>query len=107
MLIVVSAWLKRMLPDVQQQMWQMYRSTGDLGAAAAAIGVDRLTVRNWIHEQGGLRPRRAAPAAPRVGVVGRLKFEDRVHPLDLPAAVPSHHRASPGQVPQLTDRCRR
>ena len=79
MLIVVSSWVKRMLPDVQQQMWQMYRSTGDLGAAAAAIGVDRLTVRNWIHQQGGLRPRRAAPAVPRVDVVGRLAFEDRVH----------------------------
>jgi len=78
-LIVVSTWVKRMLPGVQQQMWQTYRLTGDLGAAAAAIGVDRATVRNWVVQQGGLRPRRAAPAPAASGVVSRLSFEERVH----------------------------
>ena len=78
-LSVVSTWVKRMLPGVQQQMWQTYRLTGDLGAAAAAIGVTRMTVRNWVVEQGGLRPRRAAPQAPAGGGVGRLSFEERVH----------------------------
>jgi IS30 family transposase len=76
---VVSTWVKRMLPGVQQQMWQTYRLTGDLGAAAAAIGVTRMTVRSWIVQEGGLRPRRAAPQAPAAGGVGRLSFEERVH----------------------------
>jgi transposase, IS30 family len=73
---MVSTWVKRMLPDVQQQMWETYRLTGDLSAAAAAIGVDRTTVKNWIAQQGGLRPRRRA-----VGCrgAGRLSYEDRVH----------------------------
>jgi IS30 family transposase len=87
-LSVVSSWVKRMLPGVQQQMWQSYRLTGDLRAAADAIGVDRMTVRNWIVQQGGLRPRwavRAAPAAPAAaaasavrGAAGRLSYEERV-----------------------------
>jgi IS30 family transposase len=76
-LIVVSTWVKRMLPDVQQQMWVVYRQTGDLSVAAAAIGVDRRTVKSWVGQQGGLRPRRSA-GAPRSGA-GRLSFEDRVH----------------------------
>ncbi|MDQ1422284.1 MAG: hypothetical protein QOJ52_4246 [Acidimicrobiaceae bacterium] len=76
---MVSTWLKRMLPSVQQQMWETYRLTGDLSAAASAIGVDRTTVRAWVHQQGGLRPRRAAPAAAAEGVVGRLSFQERVH----------------------------
>ena len=71
---MVSTWVKRMLPGVQQQMWETYRLTGDLAAAAAAIGVERTTVRNWVSQQGGLRPRRVATAG-----VGRLSFEDRVH----------------------------
>ena len=73
---MVSTWVKRMLPGVQQQMWETYRLTGDLSAAAAAIGVDRTTVASWIRQQGGLRPRRSAPAP---SGVGRLSFEDRVH----------------------------
>lgn len=76
---MVSTWVKRMLPGVQQQMWQTYRLTGDLGAAAAAIGVTRMTVRSWVVQQGGLRPRRTAPKAPVAGLVGRLSFEERVH----------------------------
>ena len=73
---MVSTWVKRMLPDVQQQMWETYRLTGDLSAAAAAIGVDRTTVANWIRQQGGLRPRRhAAGGQP----AGRLSYQDRVH----------------------------
>ncbi|MCW2803448.1 MAG: family transposase, partial [Propionibacteriaceae bacterium] len=64
-----------MLPVVQQQMWETYRLTGDL-AAAAAIGVDRTTVRDWMDRQGGLRPRQAAVIA---AAEGRLSFEDRVH----------------------------
>jgi IS30 family transposase len=75
-LVVVSTWLKRMLPVVQQQMWETYRLTGDLAAAAAAIGVDRTTVRGWMDRQGGLRPRQAAVIA---AAGGRLSFEDRVH----------------------------
>ena len=77
--MMVSTWVKRMLPGVQQQMWETYRLTGDLGAAAAAIGVDRTTVRDWVVQQGGLRPRRAAPAPAGSGVVVRLSFEERVH----------------------------
>ena len=75
--MVVSTWLKRMLPGVQQQMWETYRLTGDLAAAAAAIGVDRTTVRDWIWQQGGLRPRSSVPVASAVGC--RLSFEERVH----------------------------
>lgn len=78
----MSTWVKRMLPGVQQQVWQTYRLTGDLGAAAAAVGVGRVTVRNWVVQQGGLGPRRAAPAGPAVldvGVGRRLSFEERVH----------------------------
>jgi transposase, IS30 family len=74
---MVSTWVKRMLPEVQQQMWETYRQTGDLGAAAAAIGVERTTVRNWVRQQGGLRPRRGRPA--RSGSAGRLSYQDRVH----------------------------
>ena len=76
--MVVSTWVKRMLPGVQQQMWETYRRTGDLGAAAAAIGVTRMTVRNWVHQDGGLRPRRSAPVPP-ASAAGRLSFEERVH----------------------------
>jgi IS30 family transposase len=76
-LIVVSSWVKRMLPGVQQQMWETYRLTGDLAAAAAAIGVERTTVRSWIVQQGGLRPRSSVPGRRAAG--GRLSFEDRVH----------------------------
>ena len=73
---MVSTWVKRMLPDVQQQMWETYRLTGDVSAAAAAIGVDRTTVANWIREQGGLRPRRRGAGG---GPAGRLSYQDRVH----------------------------
>jgi IS30 family transposase len=76
-LIVVSTWVKRMLPGVQQQMWETYRLTGDLAAAAAAIGVERTTVQSWIVQQGGLRPRSSVPARPAAR--GRLSFEERVH----------------------------
>jgi hypothetical protein len=58
-LIVVSTYAKRMLPDVQQQMWVVYRQTGDLSAAAAVIGVDRTTVKSCVGQQGGLRPGRS------------------------------------------------
>ena len=53
---MMSSWLKRMLRDVQQQMWDMYLLTGDLGAAAAAIGVSRWTVQNWVIADGGIAP---------------------------------------------------
>src|SRR5215210_3098395 len=66
-----------MLPGVQQQMWETFRLTGDLAAAAAAIGVERTTVRSWIVQQGGLRPRSSLLAERAAG--GRLSFEDRVH----------------------------
>ena len=73
---MVSTWVKRMLPGVQQQMWETYRLTGDLAAAAAAIGVDRTTVRGWIFQHGGLRPRRSVPVPS--GGAGRLSLEDRL-----------------------------
>jgi transposase, IS30 family len=76
-LCVVSTWVKRMLPDMQQRMWQVYRLTGDVSAAAAAIGVERTTVRNWIAAQGGLRPRRSAVVG-QVSAGARLSFADRV-----------------------------
>ena len=72
---MVSTWLKRMLPDVQQQMWQSYRLTGDVSLAAGVIGVSPWTVQNWIRDWGGLRPRLAQPA-----VAGsRLSYQERVH----------------------------
>lgn len=74
---MVSTWVKRMLPGVQQQMWDTYRLTGDLGAAAAAIGVTRATVRSWVVQEGGLRPRRSSARSESAGS-GRLSFEERV-----------------------------
>src|SRR4051794_10665281 len=58
-------------------MWERDRLTGDVAAAAAAIGVDRTTVRDWIWQQGGLRPRFSVLVAPAAGC--RLSFEERVH----------------------------
>jgi IS30 family transposase len=64
---------RRMLPGVQQQAWERYRLTGDLCEAAAAIGVSRSTVQNWIKESGGIRPRGG-----RVGKGVRIQFEERM-----------------------------
>jgi IS30 family transposase len=62
-----------MLPGVQQMAWERYRLTGDLGEAAAAIGVSRSTVQGWIKQEGGIRPRRG-----RVGTGVRIQFEERM-----------------------------
>jgi IS30 family transposase len=71
-------WLKRMLPGMQQQMWETYRLTGDLGAAAAAIGVSRWTVQNWVRADGGIPPRRRPVSGDPLAVRARLSFQDRI-----------------------------
>lgn len=64
-----------MLPDVQQSMWDVYQLTGDFEAAAEAIRVPSWTVRNWVREAGGLRPRRNGSAGP---TTSRLSYAERM-----------------------------
>lgn len=71
---MVSSWVKRMLPDVQQQMWECYQRSGDVSLAAEVIGVSRWTALNWIRARGG--PRLPRPPG---SVWSRLSFEERVH----------------------------
>jgi IS30 family transposase len=71
---MVSTRLKRMLPGVQESMWDVYQLTGDLEAAAEAIRVPSWTVRNWVREAGGLRPRRKATTA----TASRLSYPERM-----------------------------
>jgi len=73
-LIMGLASFKRMLPGVQKQMWETYRC-GGCHAAAAAIGVSRKSVLNWVQEAGGIAPRpaRLEESAARLG------YTDRVH----------------------------
>jgi IS30 family transposase len=74
-LVVVSSWLKRMLPGVQQQMWECYRRCGDVSVAAGVIGVSWWTAQGWIRDRGGVGPRRSCPVAGW----SRLSYAERVH----------------------------
>jgi IS30 family transposase len=58
--------------DLVQGMWAVYFATADCPGAAAAVGIDRGTARNWIVAAGGIRPRQGR------GLKGRsLTFQER------------------------------
>jgi len=71
----VESW---MLAGVQQQAWDEFRLTGDLGMAAEAVGMGRWTVTKWVREAGGIGPRRSRGDTGRVGAGVRLTYQDRV-----------------------------
>ncbi|CUR59614.1 transposase [metagenome] len=63
---------KRMRVDLVQAMWEVYFATSNGPAAAAAVGIDRGTARNWIVAAGGIRPRQGRDLKGR-----SLTFQER------------------------------
>jgi len=57
--------------EIRRRFWIELRARGSAAAAAAAVGVPRSTVANWVMEAGGVSPTLNAPAS------SRLSFLDR------------------------------
>ena len=62
----------RMRLDLQQRLWELWRSGLPTDEVGDAVGMCRWTVRDRIVEAGGIVPRRRQTRA-------RLSYEDRVH----------------------------
>ena len=72
MLMSKTQFSPRMLLDLQQRLWELWRSGQQTHEVGSALGLSRWTVRNRIVEAGGIPPRRRQTRA-------RLSYEDRVH----------------------------
>lgn len=72
MLMSRTPFSPRMRLDLQERLWDLWRSGQQTDQVGMVLGLSRHTVRNRIVEAGGIPPRRRQTRA-------RLSYEDRVH----------------------------
>lgn len=81
MLMSKTPFSPRMRLEIQQQLWELWRSGQPTEKVGAALGMSRWTVRHRIVEAGGIAPRRRQTPA-------RLSYADRVH---IEIGLKQHH----------------